>query len=127
MIDTTQERPIPLTDLPAEAIPGRSGKPVHQATISLWHRKGLRGVKLETVLVGSRRCTSLEALDRFYQAVSKAKDPNPRGNAFRAAPAPPRTPHQRSKDVQQAVKTLERSGVLTPKPSKTSKPRKRGG
>ena len=59
MIDTTQERPIPIDELPdryPEHIPGRGGKPVHQITLSLWYRRGVRGVRLETMMRTAWRC-----------------------------------------------------------------------
>src|SRR5271157_2051686 len=72
MIDTIAERPIPLDQIPAEAIPGRGGKPVHVATLGRWCLSGVQGIRLESIMVGGRRCTSLEALNRFYQAVTAA-------------------------------------------------------
>ncbi|NLX98218.1 MAG: DUF1580 domain-containing protein [Rhodopirellula sp.] len=42
-----------------------------------WYRKGIRGVRLETVVVGGRRYTSREALDRFLSAVTSAADSEP--------------------------------------------------
>jgi len=89
MIDTIEEKPIPLDQIPAEHIPGRGGKPVHQVTLSLWYRRGIRGVKLETILIGGRRCTSLPALNRFYQAVSRARSTHPAHQPSAAAPALP--------------------------------------
>ena len=43
MIDIKLEKPISLSDLPPEAIPGRNGRAVHYVTLSLWHRRGVRG------------------------------------------------------------------------------------
>ena len=40
---------------------------VARPTLERWLRKGSRGVKLESVLVGNRRMTSREALDRFIR------------------------------------------------------------
>ncbi len=42
-----------------------------------WHRKGIHGVRLETTVVGGRRYTSREALDRFLSAVTSAADSLP--------------------------------------------------
>ena len=88
MINTIEEEPIPLDQIPAEHIPGR-GKPVHQVTLSLWYRRGIRGVKLETILIGGRRCTSLPALNRFYQAISAARSSLP---SHKGAAVPPAIP-----------------------------------
>jgi Protein of unknown function (DUF1580) len=47
------------------------GKP-HPSTISRWASRGIRGVRLETCLVGGRRYTSREALQRFIAAATFA-------------------------------------------------------
>ena len=107
MIDTITEKPIPLDQLPVEAIPGRGGKPVHMVTLSLWYRRGVRGVRLETLMVGGRRCTSLEALSRFYQAVSQAKSTHPSHGAVAVA----RTQREAKRAVRDACKELEAAGA----------------
>ncbi len=116
MIDTTVEKPIPLDQLPPEAIPGRRGKPVHQVTLSLWYRRGVRGVRLETIMIGGRRATTLEALSRFYTAVSlaRSKHPahslNPAWVPAEAAPTP-RTGRDKSKAVRRAMDELAKRGA----------------
>jgi hypothetical protein len=60
---------IPLADA-AELLPVRPSL----STLSRWRREGFRGVKLETVVVGRRRCTSLEALERFIAATTERAD-----------------------------------------------------
>lgn len=47
------------------AFPGRK---VSRATLHRWRAPGVRGICLETVLVGGRRMTSLEAIERFLAA-----------------------------------------------------------
>ncbi len=113
MIDFVEEPPIPLDEIPPELIPGRRG-PVHIVTLQLWCTRGVRRVKLESLLIGGRRCTSLQALRRFYERVSEARDLHhaaPAAASTVPAPAPPRTQRQRGKDVQQAVKTLRKAGA----------------
>jgi hypothetical protein len=63
-IDIKLEKLIDLDDA-ASRIPGRNGKSVHKNTVGLWTRRGRLGVILESVLAGPRRCTSVEALNRF--------------------------------------------------------------
>lgn len=63
----SSERLLPLNEA-AEYLPRRSGKKVHYSTLYRWATKGARGRKLETVLVGGVRYTSLEALERFITA-----------------------------------------------------------
>lgn len=47
------------------------GHPVHASTLWRWAREGLRGVHLETVMIGGRRVTSVEGLRRFFAALSR--------------------------------------------------------
>jgi len=111
MIDTIAEKPIPLDQIPPEAIPGRGGNPVHQVTLSLWYRRGVRGVRLETIMIGGRRCTSIEALNRFYQAVSQARSPHPSHQPPTDAAPSARTGRDRSKAVRRAMDELAKRGA----------------
>ncbi len=50
------------------------------ATLYRWALKGVRGIKLETVMMGGRRYTSDEAVDRFFARLSRpqmASTPSP--------------------------------------------------
>lgn len=42
------------------------GNRVNRSTIHRWRTSGARGVKLETILIGGRRYTSSEAMQRFF-------------------------------------------------------------
>jgi hypothetical protein len=53
----------------------RADRPVSPATLWRWASHGLRGVRLETCRVGGTRCTSLEALERFFTALAGEKPP----------------------------------------------------
>jgi len=76
-IDITQEDLIRLNEarqlkcLPA----GRNGKRISLCTIYRWASRGVGGVRLETLKVGGSHCTSLEALQRFFDAVSRNREP----------------------------------------------------
>lgn len=64
------EELLPLA-LAVEWLPTRRrGKPPHAATLFRWAAKGLNGVKLEIVQVGGTKCTSREALARFFQKLT---------------------------------------------------------
>ena len=56
----------------AKRVPKINGKQVHSSTVWRWARKGCRGVKLECRLLGGRFITSVEALDRFFEAQATA-------------------------------------------------------
>jgi len=83
-----------LLSLPAAAklLPGRP----HAATLYRWTRRGVRGVRLETVLIAGRRYTSREALDRFIATTSAAD----------GEPAPTRTTRQRDRASRAAERDL---------------------
>ncbi len=58
---------IPLSDVAGE-IPGYK---VHSTTVWRWHRRGVRGVKLEVVIVGNSICPSRQAVIRFLQRINQ--------------------------------------------------------
>jgi hypothetical protein len=75
---------VALSDVPSH-IPGP-----HRfclATIVRWHRIGVRGRKLPTVLIGGRRFVSLAQLDRFIRGEDPLSEPcnSPSSNLPRSA------------------------------------------
>src|SRR5262245_32119544 len=75
VIDFGGEAPLPLRQA-ARLLPSRrAGKPTHVATLYRWAQRGLRGVRLETLQVGGTLCTSREALQRFFERLSKNPGP----------------------------------------------------
>ena len=80
MIRFASETVIPLTKVGDHIPPGRFGKRLHRATAFRWARYGLRGVKLETIRVGGRACTSLEALERFFALLTESAAPDNEDN-----------------------------------------------
>jgi hypothetical protein len=48
----------------------RDGRPAHVSTLWRWATTGLRGVRLETAMVGGVQVTSDAALRRFFTALS---------------------------------------------------------
>ena len=67
MIDIATEAIVSIPEAP-QHLPGQP----HASTIFRWGTRGVRGVLLETCLVGGRRYTSREALQRFIQATTAA-------------------------------------------------------
>jgi len=55
-----------------EAVRRLLPKQPNPATLWRWHARGVRGIVLETVLVGGRRYVTREALERFIDAVTEA-------------------------------------------------------
>jgi hypothetical protein len=100
MLDITSEKLIPLKAVPpwCEEI---LGKRVHISTVFRWHQRGVRGIKLETILMGGGRFTSVEALIRFCDATTYA------GNALEGG-----NRQSFSKKLNQSLTYLSKEGLL---------------
>ena len=72
MIDTESESLISINEAPSH-IPTRP----HVATVWRWIQRGVRGVKLETALIGGKRYTSQEAIQRFIEGTTAASSGQP--------------------------------------------------
>lgn len=82
-IDPKTETLVTFSDARC-ALPG--GRRVSLATLHRWRLAGVRGHKLETCLVGGRRHTSRQAIDRFIAAGNApAPDTAPAAPAFSSA------------------------------------------
>ena len=77
---------------------------ISAATVGRWFGKGVRGVRLESIVVGGRRYTTREALQRFVDATTAAPSPA-------AGPADCRTNRQRDAAIARAEAELEKAGV----------------
>ena len=97
MIDPQNESLVSLTDA-AKSLPGRP----NITTSWRWRNRGVRGIKLETVLIGGRRMTSREALSRFFAATTAAAD---------GEPIHSETPRQRERAIDRAEKRAQELGV----------------
>ncbi len=77
MIDIASETVVSFADA-AKSLPRRrAGKKPSIATLYRWSTIGCRGVILETIQIGATRCTSLEALQRFFSALTNSPEPAP--------------------------------------------------
>ena len=99
MIDANTETLISLSQA-AKLLPSRrAGKRPHVSCLYRWTTAGCKGVILESIQVGGTRCTSREALARFFDALTYADDPR----------------HDRRPDRRQraaaAERELQRQGV----------------
>jgi hypothetical protein len=100
MIDISTEAVVTLTEATRHLPRRRKGKPCAVSTVYRWAQRGCRGVRLETIQVGGTKCTSMEALQRFCERLSRADSPEP-----------PRTPARRRRAAEAAARELEREGV----------------
>jgi len=70
MVAIFNEELIPLRQAVNFIPSGRPGKRLSPNTLFRWALKGCRGVKLDTILLGSVRFTTREAIERFSVALS---------------------------------------------------------
>jgi len=54
----------------AKLLPRRRGRKTHASTIYRWTKSGLRGAVLESIQVGGTRCTTIQALGRFFDRLT---------------------------------------------------------
>ena len=98
MIDPNTESLISLCET-AKHLPRRcAGKRPHVSCIYRWTTAGCRGVILESIQVGGTRCTSKEALARFFRRLTQ-------GDAADVLPV--RSVAQRQRAAEQAMRDLE--------------------
>ncbi|MDB5340538.1 MAG: hypothetical protein JWN70_6157 [Planctomycetaceae bacterium] len=93
--DLSEEELIPFSKACKE-FPGGG---VCLQTLHRWRLRGIRGVKLETIMIGGRRYTSRAAIGRFVAAQNKGQDP------------PPLSVSQRAKRSAAARLELEKMGI----------------
>ena len=73
MIDLKSESIVSLSEAGGFLPRRRSRKRPQPATLYRWASAGLRGVRLETIQVGGTLCTSIEALQRFFDRLSRQR------------------------------------------------------
>ncbi len=102
MIDILTEETFSLTQAAKlKCLPRRrGGKRPSVSTLFRWSTVGVRGVVLETIQAAGARCTSREAMARFFEALTYSAD----------QPAV-RSPAKRQRDAEKAIAELEREGV----------------
>src|SRR4051812_48071168 len=103
MIDTPTEEILTLAQAAAELPRRRRGRKTHVSTLYRWTVAGCRGVVLEHIQIGATRATSREALQRFFERLTRAS----RGAD---APSTTRTASQRQRQSEAAAKKLEELG-----------------
>ncbi|MGC9261584.1 MAG: DUF1580 domain-containing protein [Phycisphaerae bacterium] len=98
------EKPIRLahaSEALADMLPGgRRAERQHLATWHRWVNPGLRGVRLEVIQIGGTACTSREAVQRFFAALSEARHPERT-----------QTPARRQREIHRAEKACELAGI----------------
>ena len=103
MVAILNEKLFPLRSAVNLVPSGQAGKKLSIGTLFRWAMRGVRGVKLETVLIGNSRLTSREAIERFSTTLSARPDDQ-------AAVATPSTPVRSRKAHEKADGKLAAAG-----------------
>jgi hypothetical protein len=69
-IDISTEHPLPFTQAAAHLPRRRRGRKAAVSTLYRWASAGVRGIRLETLQVGGTLCTSVQALQRFFDRLT---------------------------------------------------------
>ena len=102
MIDPNTETVISLNEA-AKVLPRRRrGKTPNVSCLYRWTNTGCKGVVLEWIQIGGTRCTSREALRRFFEALTSQQTGG--------IPAT-RSPTQRSRDIAAVERELDKAGL----------------
>lgn len=102
MIDTTLENPVPLSLLAREVVNREGRRGINVSTLWRWIQRGVKGQRLESLMVGGIRMSTREALSRFFVATTAAAN----GEAI-----PIHTDRQRERAIQHAKNVLEAAGI----------------
>ena len=104
-IDISSEQVVTLTEATRHLPPRRKGKRPNVATLYRWTNEGVRGIRLEYVMVGATRCTSLQSLQRFFDRLTALSENQT------ATPVPARLPKDHEKRIEGAEARQARSGI----------------
>ena len=110
MIDTAVESVRPLAQAANELPRRRGGRKTHISTLYRWATAGYRGVVLETIQIGATRCTSREALQRFFERLSEPVQAGAVGGQV-GLPVGRRTVAQRQRASEEAGRELAKQGA----------------
>lgn len=102
--DITLEDLLALADVPNELPERRGGRKPHISCVYRWSTTGCKGIRLETIQIGGTRCTSRQALSRFFKALSEISG---------LAPKEPsgKTPAARARSIASAEQELAAAGI----------------
>ncbi len=88
--------------------PRRRGRKTNVLTLYRWLTSGCRGIIMPTIQCGGTRCTSVEGIQWFFEALTQLS----RGEMSRTPDIPlRRSPSRRRRESEQAGKRLEQMGA----------------
>lgn len=109
-IDITTEKVVTPAKATEFCPPRRRGAKANCSTIFRWMVHGVKPkgrqepIKLESICVGNTRCTSVEGLQRFFDALTAAADAE-----HSSAVTPPPPTKSRLKEIAAAERRLARA------------------
>ena len=107
MIDIATEHCVPFTAATRLVPPGRQGRKASVSTLWRWTMHGRKGIRLETIVIGGTRMTSAQALQRFFDRLTKVAEPQDATSpAISAA-----TSRQREREIEAAEQRLAAAGI----------------
>ena len=74
MIDIHNETLVSISETPKHLPRRPSGKTVHISAVYRWIKKGIKGIRLESARIAGCTYTSLEALQRWSDALSNSEE-----------------------------------------------------
>lgn len=106
-IDVFSETVVSFNEATKKLPKTTRNKTIHISTMHRWVQRGLRSrdgmvIRLECVKVGGRICTSLEALERFFERLT---------GSVEVETPPSITRRQRLKQIEEANRELDRAGI----------------
>lgn len=103
-IDPLTENAISLVEA-AKLLPRRrAGKRPHVSCVYRWTTAGCKGVVLESLQIGGTRCTSKEALLRFFERLSAPQDD-------RQGAPPSARAKRREREIREAESRCKAAGI----------------
>jgi hypothetical protein len=111
LIDSTSESLLPLSQAADELPRRRRGKKTHISTLYRWATAGCRGVVLESLQFGATRCTSREALQRFFERLTGPGKTEALAGSPASSPLRRRSSARRLRESERAAKLLEKAGA----------------
>jgi Protein of unknown function (DUF1580) len=90
-IDLIHENVVSFTELARRLPRRRQGSPTHVSTLHRWRLNGLKGVRLQAIRLGGAWATSMEAYQRFCDALTEKTERDPKTERARAGAHQERT------------------------------------
>jgi hypothetical protein len=112
MIDCQSEHVISFSQASDESPRRRRGRKIHISCYYRWSSVGCRGIILETIQIGGTRCTSRQALQRFFERLSERREAGANSGGGPSRPVvTSRTLAQRQRASEAAGRKLAEQGA----------------